>query len=165
MASDPLWWRWNGATMIPMRPELAERQFIPDQRYLLEAHHERSFARHRAYFASLHEAWSSLASDQWPTSEHLRKHALIHTGWRDERMLVCSNASMAQRVAAFVRPMDEYAVVGVNGRVVRVWTPRSQSYKSMGRDDFNQSMEDVLNWVASLLGVPKEVLEAQGEMA
>ena len=164
--ADPLWYRWNGAVMVPARPELAEHQFVPDHKYLLEAHHERSHARHRAYFASLHEAWSSLSSERWPTPEHLRKHALIRTGWYEERLVVCGSRGEAKRLAAFIRPMDLFAVVFADEQnVVRALTARSQSYKEMGRDDFNRSMEDVLTYVAALLGVPKDVLEAQGEMA
>lgn len=162
---DAFWARWNGVAFFPARPARVARVFRPDQFILLEPHHERSHARHRAFFASLNEAWSSLRSDEFPSVEHLRKRALIHTGWRDERMLVCTSGAMAQRTAAFVRPMDEFAVVTWQGHVVRVWTARSQSYKSMGRDDFNRSMDDVLDWVAERLGVPREVLEAEGEMA
>jgi|SRR5215472_1804328 len=163
--TDPLWYRWNGAVMVPIQIELAQYQFRPDGRYLLEAHHERSYQRHKAYFASLNEAWQSLSSDRWPTPEHLRKHALIRTGWYEERTLVCGSQREAERMAAFVRPFDTFAVIEVADHVVRVWTARSQSYKAMGRDDFNRSMDDVLNYVAALLGVPKDVLAAQGEIA
>jgi hypothetical protein len=148
--------------MMPQRPELAERIFRPDGIYLLEVHHERSYSRHRAYFASLNEAWASLRSDDFPTAEHLRKHALIKCGYYDERMLVCSSASMAQRAAAFIRPMDDFAIVGVQAHVVRVWTAKSQSYKAMGRDPFNQSMDAVLDYAAGLIGVTRETLDAQG---
>lgn len=161
--TDPLWWRFNGAVMVPMRPELAERQFIPDGRYLLEAHHERSYQRHKAYFASLHDAWSSLSTDQFPTPEHLRKFALIKTGFHDQRVMVCDTPSIADRVAAFVAPFDTYAIVTVEGRVVTVFTAESQSYKAMGRDKFNDSMDAVLDYCAGLIGVTKEELEAQGE--
>jgi hypothetical protein len=108
---EPLWYRWNGAAMMPTRPELAERQFVVDGHYLLEAHHERAYKRHRAYFASLHEAWASLNTDDFATSEHLRKFALIKTGWRDERTLLCASHEEAARVAAFSRPPDNYATL------------------------------------------------------
>ena len=165
MASEPLWYRWNGAAMLPMRPDVAAHQFVIDQRYRLEAHHQRSYARHRAYFASLHEAWSSLATDDFPTSEHLRKFALIKCGWYDERVLFCESNRAAEMTARFVRPMDDYAIVTQEGMTVRVYVAKSQSYKAMGREDFNRSMEDVLNYCAGLIGVSKEELEAQGEMA
>jgi hypothetical protein len=163
--SDPLWYRWNGAVMIPMRPELAAHQFHVDGRYFLEAHHERSWQRHKAYFASLTEAWRNLATDIFPTAEHLRKHALIKTGWRDERSFVCRSRDEAARLAAFCKPFDEYAVLVAEGRVLRVWTAQSQSYKAMGRDRFNQSMDDVLDYCAGLIGVTTEQLEAEGVFA
>lgn len=163
--TDPLWYRWNGAAMIPMRPELAERVFRPDGHYLLEAHHERSWQRHKAYFASLHEAWSSLRSDDYPTPEHLRKFALIRTGYYDERVLVCESEAVAERVAAFVTPLDEFAAIVAQGNLVRVYTAKSQSYKAMGRDQFNASMDAVLDYVADLVGVRREELDAQGGFA
>lgn len=63
---DPLWYRWNGAVMVPSQRDLAEHQFRPDGMYLLQAHHERSYARHKAYFAALHDAWMHLDHDDWP---------------------------------------------------------------------------------------------------
>jgi hypothetical protein len=162
---DDFWARWNGVCFIPARPELVERALRPDQHVLLEIHHERSHAKHRAFFASLAEAWASLRSDEFPTVEHLRKFALIRSGWYDERFIACDSPEMAARVAAFIRPMDEFHVVMVDGSVVRQWTAKSQSYKAMGRDAFNKSMDDVLGFVAGLLGVDRETLLAQGEMA
>jgi len=154
--------------MIPMRPDAAQAQFFADGRYLLEAHHERSHARHKAYFAALAQAWHSLPEalvELHPSPEHLRKHALIACGWRDDRYIDCGNAEQARKTAAFVRPLDSFAVVTTEGRIVRVWTAQSQSYKAMGRTDFNQSMDDVLSWVAALVGVPRPTLEEQGEVA
>jgi hypothetical protein len=163
--SDPQWFKWNGAAMMPTQPDLARKQFIVDGKYLLETHHERAYRRHRAYFAALHEAWGSIATDDFPTSEHLRKFALIKTGWRQERVLACDSKERAERTAAFIRPLDDYAIVTTDAALVRVWTARSQSYKAMGRDDFNRSMDDVLNYVAGLIGISREVLLAQGELA
>jgi len=166
--SDPLWYRWNGAVMVPMRPDAASAQFFVDGRYLLEAHHERSHARHRAYFAALNAAWHSLPETlmtTYPSPEHLRKFGLIRTGWHDERTYVAGSTKEAERLAAFIEPFDSYAIISLDQHVVRVWTAQSQSYKAMGRDDFNRSMDDVLGWVANAVGVPKSVLEAEGEMA
>ena len=163
--SDPLWWRWNGVAMLPLQPDLAEAQFTPDGRYLLEVHHQRSYAQHRAYFASLKEAWRQLSpSEEYPTEEHLRKKALIATGFRDERYFAAGNETVAQRMAAWLKPFDEYAVIEVRGAVVRVWTAQSQSYKAMGREKFQRSMDAVLNYAANLIECTKEQLLAAGEL-
>ena len=160
---DPLWYRFNGIAMMPLQLELAQQQFRPDGRYLLEAHHERSYAQHKAYFASLTEAWRSLSTDKFPSPEHLRKHALIACGWRDERAFACRSRAEATRLATFCKPFDDYAVMIADGTVLRVWTAQSQSYKAMGRDKFTRSIDDVLSYVANLIGVSKELLQAQGE--
>jgi hypothetical protein len=165
MAGDPLWYRWNGAAMLPMQPELAAQQFHIDGRYLLEAHHERSYQRHKAFFAAVHEAWTNLAAAEFPTPEHLRKFALIRTGWRDERVMVCASPEAAERLATFCRPFDSYAVMLADGPILRVWTAQSQSYRGMGRDRFNKSMEDVLNYCAGLISVSTEQLREQGDAA
>jgi hypothetical protein len=166
--SEALWYRWNGAAMIPMRPDAAAAQFFLDGRYLLEAHHERSHARHKAYFAAIASAWHSLpeeTANRHPSPEHLRKYALIRTGWAQERTYVAGSAHEAQRIEAFIEPFDSYAIIAREGHVVRVWTARSQSYKAMGRDDFNRSMDDVLSFIADQIGVSRATLEEQGEMA
>jgi len=166
--SDALWWRWNGWALVPLRPDAAAARFWVGSRYLLEEHNERSHARHAAYFAELNTAWHSLPeieTNEYRSAEHLRKRALIETGWFDERTIVCDDARQAEHVATYVSAYDDYAVVTVASNVVRIWTAKSQSYRAMGKAHFNQSMEDVLNWVAGLLQVQRAVLDEQGEMA
>lgn len=160
--TEPLWYRWNGAVMVPLRPDAAEQQYQIDGRYLLEVSQgARSDRQHRAYFAALNEAWANLGTDDFATPEHLRKAALILTGWRDERTLVCGSKAAAERFAAFARPLDDYAVLTAQGRLLRVWTARSQSYRAMGREDFQRSMDDVLGYCADLVGVrPEELTQA-----
>jgi hypothetical protein len=163
--TDIGWWRFNGACLFPARPEAAERMFEINGRYHLETHFERSSARHRAYFASINEAWHNLplsAQDELPSPEHLRKYALIKTGWRDERRLVVGSEKEAVRVAAFIRPMDSFAIVLPQAHQVLVWTARSQSYRAMNREDFNASMDDVLDYIAGLIGVSRVELEHEG---
>jgi hypothetical protein len=149
--SDPLWYRYNGAAMMPLLPEVAARQFWVGGVYLLELHREeRQSARHKAYFATLHDDWTRLQRPEWPTSEHLRKYALIQTGWREERALECPSPELASEIAAFAQPLDPYAVLVAEGPLLRVWTARSQSYAAMGRENFNRSMDDVLDYCAGL---------------
>jgi hypothetical protein len=166
--TDIGWWRWNGACLFPARPEAAERMFEINGRYHLETHFERSAGRHRAYFASIKEAWHNLplsAQDELPSPEHLRKYALIKTGWRDERYLVFASHQEAVRVAMFVAPIDRFAIVLPQGNRVVVWTARSQSYRAMDKEEFNASMDDVLDYIAGLIGVSRVELEHEGELA
>jgi hypothetical protein len=150
--------------MEPLRPKAADATFVAGQVYRLETVEERSAASHAHYFAALNEGWKNLREEdmeRFPSSEHLRKWCLIRAGYRDEKTLVCSSKAEAQRVAAFVRPIDEYAVVTVSEAVVRVWTAKSQSMKAMGKVDFQTSKEAVLAIVAEMIGVAPDQLKRE----
>lgn len=136
----------------------ADREFVVGETYKLVEHHERSQASHGHFFAALAGGWGNLPehlAEQYPSSEHLRKKALIWRGWRDERSIVCATHAEAQRVGAFIKPMDDFAVVTVKDAVVRVWTAKSQSMKAMGKADFQKSKTDVLDFLDDLLGVER----------
>jgi hypothetical protein len=164
-APAPLWFEWNGEVMVPVSRRPAQQQFEVRHRYRLEHREERSSASHQHYFACIAAAWESLppdAADRFATPEHLRKWALIKAGYRDERSFICASKAEAQRLAVFIRPMDDFAVVSVAGTGVVVLTAKSQSMKAMGKADFQASKDAVLDIIAQFLGVPTEAL---GEVA
>ena len=161
---------WDGDAFVPLRGFRlrCDREFVVGQHYVLEAIEERSAASHRHYFAAINEAWKNLperVADRYSSPEHLRKAALIHEGYRDERSIVCASKAEAQRVAAFIRPMDSYAVVVVREAVVIVYTAQSQSMRAMGKAAFAKSKDAVLDYVAGLIGTPREALNQAGEAA
>ena len=165
---NPHPFRWNGESMIPLRPRAADRDFIVGEAYTLEVVEQRSGPQHRFYFAALAEAWRNLPealAEEYPDSETLRKKALIRTGYRDERSIVCASKAEARRVAAFIEPMDRYAIVTVSEAVVRVYTARSQSVRAMGRAEFGESVEKVLAFCANLIGVSGGELDRNAEQA
>ena len=152
-------------SMVPASPhwmKRAEAQYRPGEVYHLVQHHERSDASHNHFFAALNKSWQNLPEDvapEYPTSEHLRKKALIACGYANERAIVCASKAEALRLAAFIRAMDDYAVIAVSGAVVRVWTAKSQSYRAMGKAEFTDSKRKVLDYVAGLLRVTPKQLE------
>ena len=88
---------------------------------------ERSEISHSHQFAWLHEAFAQLPeslSERFPTEAHLRKHALIQTGFRSERTFACASKAEALRLAAWLRPKDEFAVIVVRDNVVIEWIER-----------------------------------------
>src|SRR5690606_27888578 len=122
----------------------------------LVEHHDRSEASHNHYFASIANAWNTLPDHllaEYPTAEHLRKKMLVKCGYADERSIVCASKAEAERIAAFIKPMDEYAVVIHREAVVKVFTAQSQSMKAMGKREFQESKESVLAAIDNLLGV------------
>lgn len=154
---------WDGDGMVPLPRfrRLADKHFVVHENYRLEVREDRSAASHNHYFAALHEAWQNLPehlAEKFPTPEHLRKHALIRAGYRDERTLVAASKAEAQRLAAFVKPMDEYAVVLVDGATVTVYTAQSQSFRAMGKKRFEESKARVLDVIAGLIGTTPDAL-------
>ena len=164
MSAAPILFRWDGEAMVPASQYWAKRadqSFVVGEHYKLVEHHDRSQSSHNHYFACLAEAWQTLPEhllEEYPTVEHLRKKMLIRCGYADERSIVCASKAEAQRVAAFIKPMDSYAIVTVREAVVRVYTAQSQAMKAMGAKVFQESKTKVLDAVADLLGVERDQL-------
>lgn len=164
----PVAFQWDGDAMVPLNPRLADRQYYVGQVYRLVPHEERSAASHAHYFAAINEAHANLPdhlAEKLPTPEHLRKHALIRAGYRDERTIVASSKAEAQRLAAFIKPMDGYAVVLVDGATVTVYTAQSQSFRAMGKARFEESKAKVLDVIAGMIGVAPDALKREAGKA
>ena len=155
---------WNRGMMVPARPEAAAKAYVEGRRYWLEEVSERSWISHRQEFAWIREAWGNLphaTGELFPTPEHLRKAALIATGWHREMIIEAGNAAAALRVAAYARSRDEFAHVTTRGPTVTVRWARSQRMHGADRMDkaeFQASKEDILGWIANLIGVEPERL-------
>lgn len=165
MSGAPIPFEWTGDCFVP-RPGFAkvcDREFVVGQVYRLVEEQERSAATHRHFFACVNAAWENLPdhlAPNHPTPDHLRRFALIRAGYADSRQIVASSKAEAVRLAAFVKPMDSYAVVTVSEAVVTVFTARSQSMKAMGKKDFAASKEAVLTVIAEMIGTTPEALAA-----
>ena len=164
----PIHFAWDGEAMVPKIPRLADKHYVVGETYCLVPHEDRSQASHRHYFASIAEAHGNLPeelAERLPTPEHLRKYALIKAGYRDERTHVAASKAEAQRTAAFIRPLDDFALVIADGTNVTVFTAKSQSTKAMGRKVFQESKDAVLRVISELIGVTPETLQANAARA
>lgn len=170
MTAAPIMFQWDGESMRPASDFWAnrcDRVYVVGQLYKLVEHHDRSDASHNHYFAAIQNGFDSLPDElkaEYPSTEHLRKKALIRKGYRNERDIVLSSKADAERVAAFMRPIDDYAVVVNVNNVVRIWTAKSQKKSAMDNREFQQSKTDVLDFIANLLGVSTDDL-ARSEAA
>lgn len=166
MTMPPIMARWDGGTLVPLLrfKRLCDDNLVIGELYTIEPIEQRSMKSHSHFFASLADAWRNLRDEEamrYPTIEHLRRFALIHEGFAQSREIVASSKAEAHRIAAFVKPMDEYAVVTIKELVVTIWTARSQSLKAMGKADFQKSKTAVLEYVSTLIGTSREELEKQ----
>ena len=158
----PLRFPWNGQAMVPQWSGVAKRQFTKGETYLLELVRERSYRSHAHYFAALHEGWVNLPDHlamKFPNAEALRKYLLIRCGYRETRTIACKDRAEARRMAAFIRPLDSYAIVTTSDAIVEVHTARSQSTKAMTRDEFQKSKDAVLDALGDMIGVDRRALE------
>jgi hypothetical protein len=150
--------------MTPMRPKAADKEFVIGQRYWLTEASDRSWISHRhefAWIASAHSNLPDALAELFPTSEHLRKAALIATGWFREVVIDCGSRAAAARVAAYARGEDEFAKVTVRVSTVTVQKARSQRMHGLDRMDraeFEKSKADILGWISNLIGVEPERL-------
>jgi len=168
--STVLAYRWSGDSfeVLPRHQKQADKEFVCGEIYTLEPVYERSAKSHAQYFAAIREGWLNLnekVAEEFPTSEKLRKHALIRSGYFDKRSIACSSKAEALRLAAFIRPLDEYAIVTVTGSLVEHYTAQSQSYKAMGKETFQASKQAVLNFIDDMLGVDRGETRKAGKAA
>lgn len=169
MSAPPMTFQWTGEAMEPLRRfhNIANDQFAVGQTYRLIEQEERSEVSHRQEFAWLKEAWLTLPDEiaaDYPTVEHLRKRALIATGWCTVSDYVCSNATEAVRWAENLRrEADQYTLVMCSRSVVRVFKAKSQSRTAMGKEEFQASKTAILDWVAGLLDVTPQQLSTAGQ--
>jgi len=115
----------------------------------------RSGKSHRHYFAAVHQAWLNLPEhlvDEFPSSEHLRKYALIKSGFCTMTKLACKTNADAINVCTLMSKMDTYAICEVTGGVVTVRQAYSQSIPAMGRKKFQESKDAVFRVLSELIG-------------
>jgi len=157
---------WDGEALSPVRgyQKAADDHLVIGTRYVVSVEEPRNMAQHRGYFARVHEAWQSMPDDllaDYPSSEHLRKRALIRTGHAAMTDFACATSAQAVTAAQAFTSADRYALVEISDRVVRIWRADSQSVREMGSARFKQSIIDVERWVGDLIGAtPAEMARA-----
>lgn len=162
--SSPILTTWTGDAFEPLQRHgnYCAAHFVIGEKYFIEPEAPRNMAAHRAYFAQIANDWrnlpESVAAD-FPTPEHLRKHALIKCGYADEKVVVCRTNQDAHAVAGIIAALEGYCIVEIVFNVARAWMPRSQSVKAMGAVEFKASKDKVLDYLATMLQVSRDEAE------
>ncbi len=170
MTSLPIACTYDGESFVPLKrfSGLCDKQYVIGETYLLAEHQQRSQATHNHYFACINDAWANLPevdSERFPTPEHLRRFALIKAGYHDSHTLTCSSKAEALRLAAFIRPVDEYSVVVVRDATVTRYSAKSQSMRAMGKKVFGESKAAVLAALDEMIGVAPGTVESEAGRA
>lgn len=170
MTAPPIPMAFDGvdAFRIPSNfARIARQHFGGGEVVPMAPYEERSIRSHNHFFACVAEAWKNLPEElatRHPTPDALRKFALIQTGYFDATVYPCQFKTEARRLQAALEGGDDFAVILVDGKTVTRLTAKSQSMRAMGARTFQQSKTDVLEYVATLIGVQAQQLStaAQG---
>lgn len=170
--APPIPCNWDGEAFAPVSQrfaKLADKFFIIGEIYAMVVEQPRSRASHNHQFAWLQDAWMNLPEDiahLYPSDEHLRKRALIEAGYYHELAVDAGSRAAALRVAAAVPVLNEFALAIIEGPMVLVRTPKSQSMRAMGAKQFYESKAAIMQVIADMLGVtPAELAKNAGRAA
>lgn len=170
--APPIPTQWDGEAFVPVSQrfaKLADKFFVVGEVYALVVEQPRSGASHNHQFAWLHDAWMNLPEDiahLYPTEDHLRKRALIEAGYFTETAVDAGTRAAALRVAAMVPALDEFAFAKVEGPIVLIRRPKSQSMRAMGAKQFYESKAAIMQVIADMLGVtPADLQKNAGAAA
>ncbi len=170
MGSTLILWQWDGEAMRPL-PRFAktcDEKFTVGEQYRMEVSEPRSRRSHNFYFAAVDDAWANLPEElapRFPSPDHLRKWALVHTGFCTCVELAFDSEKSAQVGASAFREADPYAVMVVKKSTLQVFRPKSQDLKSMNKAEFQASKDAVLGKCAELLGATAAELRANAGAA
>ncbi len=163
-------YQWDGKVMrpLPRFVDLCERTFEIGERCILERKEYRSHASMGHYFAALKEGWTNLAEEygeEFPTVAHLRAWCLVKAGYADKQVITCATPEDAARTAAIASSREKIRIVNLEGCVLTIWVPHSQSMKAMGKKEFQDSKQKVLDIVAAMARTTRTELEANAGKA
>lgn len=143
----------------------AAEQWAEGEVIVLANHDDRSGKSHRHYFACIRTAWENLPdhlASEFPSTEVLRKKALIKAGYANSVEYICESAREAKRWAPRLAKADGFSMVVVQGCVVTQLTAKSQKKDFQDNKAFQKSKEAVLEILAEMIGVSVETLASEG---
>ena len=163
--------KWTGEAYVPINKlwgRVCDNNLVVEQEYWVIEEQERSKKSHNHYFAAVHTGWENLPekyAGRFPDDDHLRKYALIMLGYCNQVELVFDNEESAILAAGQFKNLDTYSIVSVVDCVVVQLTAQTQKYREMGKDRFQKSKQDVIEFIAGLCGIDVKELTANAGKA
>lgn len=161
----------------PRYDNVAARQYDLGEEHTLIIQEARSRKSHNAYFAQIHTAFENLPETiaaRWPTEEHLRKWALIETGWFEEKDFDFEGDDAkrdAERLGKFIRVEDDYVRIKIRKITpthykVIIRRAKSQAMNVMrDKETFEASKKAVLDLLEHMIGVASGTLKEEAGMS
>lgn len=152
---------YNGETFVPPIEggwaARARRFYEVGKEYMLEEERAPSTKTRSHFHAALKEAFDNLPekyADQFPTIEHLRKRALIQTGFSNTTSMVMESKGQAVRIAGLLRQYSSpYTVVIVRDHTILIAEAESEREIAKDKVRYQDMKNKVLGWVSTLVGV------------
>jgi hypothetical protein len=117
----------------------------------------------KRFFATIRDVHNNLSDElreRFPSSETLRKQALIAAGWCDTMTVLCGTKAAAPGIAAAFKSKDPYCVVMVRGDVLQVMTAKSMSRRSLLKPQFVEISQAAYDWIERQTGIDGRQSEA-----
>lgn len=160
MSSDAHLMRWTGKSFAchPRHMDAANQLYKVGDVYRVLTEEERSDVSHNHEFAFVAEAWKNLPehlADEFPSPDHLRRWALIKAGFYDEQIIDVGTRAGAERVRLgfLAAPGEAFSHIVMRGTFVVIRRAKSQSRRSMNREQFQASKQAILDILSEMLGV------------
>jgi hypothetical protein len=172
---QPVPFVWDAEAGV-LRPDpkyllLCRNRMQDGRRYVMEAVEvddvsPRERGRYHAIIRRAHDQLTPEQTARYPTVSDMRHRALINTGWYVDSYLEAANEQAAQAIGVWALKdrANDGVVVTVSGNAVRVRAPRSQKVGDpeeghMTKEEYRRSCEDVLEYLAGVLGITRAELE------
>lgn len=142
----------NHLVPLPRFQRLFDQMYAVNEEYPLMPLEERSQASHNHYFAALQEAYDNLAEEyaqEFSNVEEFRHWLLCREGYCTKDRYVLNTAEDARLMREAIKKTG-YRIVKVDGNVVTIFTPVSQSRPAMKKQEFEDSKAAVLARAASM---------------
>ena len=117
----------------------------------------------RRFFAQLRDVHANLPGhlrQRWPSTETLRKHALIAAGHCDVMTVAAGSKAAVEPLMKAFQAMDGYSIVEPTGTILTIYRARSMSRKHLLRPQFHEVAEKCFAWIETQTGIDGRLSEA-----
>lgn len=162
----------EGELLHVMQPTVKAQvydQYTLGGHYQLAVEQERNLPQQRALYAEFNEVYKQLPehiTTRFKNQNHFRYWCLVKCDYVTNYMqLIPKKETDIPRYISWATRLNDYVIAQEHNGVIDAWTAKSQKQNSMNAKEFVKSMEDIINFARSYIGVTAEELTANAGMA